>query len=71
VRKFSRASRRTRRSGLCKIIKCRAVTQVGAAEGRALPNLFYPIETHEDASNAITLAPSGHGDAAAAKKLIR
>jgi hypothetical protein len=42
-----------------------------AGEGRALPNLSYPIETHEDAHNAATLALSGHGDVSAAKKLIR
>lgn len=42
-----------------------------AGEGRALPNLSYPIETHEDAGNAVTLALSGHGDVAAAKRLIR
>jgi len=42
-----------------------------AGEGRALSNLSYPIETHEDAENAVTLALSGHGDAGAAKKLIR
>jgi hypothetical protein len=42
-----------------------------ADQGRALPNLSYPIETHEDADNAVTLALSGHGNVAAAKKLIR
>ena len=43
------------------------------AQGRALPGEppSYPIETHEDAGNAVTLALSGHGDVAAAKKLIR
>ena len=40
-------------------------------QGRALDNLSYPIETHEDADNAVTLALSGHGNVAAAKKLIR
>lgn len=39
--------------------------------GRALANLSYPIETHGDADNAVTLALSGHGNVAAAKKLIR
>jgi hypothetical protein len=42
-----------------------------ASQGRALDNLSYPIETHEDADNAVTLALSGHGNVAAAKKLIR
>ena len=44
-----------------------------ASQGRALPGdpPSYPIETHEDAGNAVTLALSGHGNAAAAKKLIR
>jgi len=41
------------------------------SQGRALDNLSYPIETHEDADNAVTLALSGHGNVAAAKKLIR
>ena len=41
------------------------------AQGRALANLSYPIETHEDAENAVTLALSGHGDVSAAKALIR
>ena len=41
------------------------------SEGRALSNLSYPIETHEDADNAVTLALSGHGDVPAAKNLIR
>lgn len=42
-----------------------------ASEGRALPDLSYPVETREDAGNAVTLALSGHGDVAAAKRLIR
>jgi hypothetical protein len=41
------------------------------AQGRALPNLSYPIKTHEDADNAVDLALSGHGDVAGAKRLIR
>jgi len=43
------------------------------SQGRALPGEppSYPIETHEDADNAVTLALSGHGNVAAAKKLIR
>ena len=41
-----------------------------AGEGKALPNLSYPIETAEDLGNAATLARSGHGNVAAARKLI-
>ena len=43
------------------------------SQGRALPGdpPSYPIKTHEDAGNAVTLALSGHGDADAAKALIR
>lgn len=41
-----------------------------AAEGKALPDGSYPIETEEDLHNAITLADSGHGNVAAAKALI-
>ena len=41
-----------------------------AAQGKALPNESYPIEDTEDLKNAATLARSGHGDAAAAKRLI-
>ena len=43
------------------------------SQGRALPgdHPSYPIENHEDAGNAVTLALSGHGNVAAAKKLIR
>ena len=47
-----------------------AARQKLAGEGRALSNLSYPIETHEDADNAVTLALSGHGDVSAAKSLI-
>ena len=42
-----------------------------ASEDRALPDLSYPIENHEDAHNAATLALSGHGNVSAAKKLIK
>lgn len=42
-----------------------------AKEGKALPDLSYPIETAEDLRNAIDLARSGHGNVAAAKALIR
>jgi len=42
-----------------------------AGQGRALSNLSYPIETHEDADNAVTLALSGHGNVSEAKALIR
>lgn len=42
-----------------------------AGEGRALSNLSYPIETHGDADNAVTLALSGHGNVGEAKALIR
>jgi hypothetical protein len=41
-----------------------------AAEGKALPDGSYPIENAEDLGNAKTLAVSGHGDVAAARKLI-
>ena len=40
------------------------------AEGKALPNLSYPIENAGDLQNAASLARSGHGDVAAARKLI-
>jgi len=41
-----------------------------ASEGKALPNLSYPIENAEDLGNAATLARSGHGDTGAARTLI-
>jgi hypothetical protein len=41
-----------------------------AGEGRALSNLSYPVETHEDASNAVTLLLSGHGNVAAARRMV-
>lgn len=41
-----------------------------AAEGKALPNLSYPIENEEDLHNAAHLARTGHGDVAAARRLI-
>ena len=41
-----------------------------AADGKALPNLSYPIETSGDLQNAASLARSGHGDVGAARKLI-
>lgn len=41
-----------------------------AAKGHALPNNSYPIEDTEDLKNAATLARTGHGDVAAAKRLI-
>ena len=41
-----------------------------AADGKALPNLSYPIENSGDLGNAATLARSGHGDVAAARRLI-
>jgi hypothetical protein len=40
------------------------------AEGKALPNLSYPIENAGDLDNAAHLARSGHGDVAAARRLI-
>ncbi len=40
------------------------------AEGRALPNLSYPIENAGDLDNAAHLARTGHGDVAAARRLI-
>ncbi len=41
-----------------------------AEQGHALADGSYPIATTEDLKNAATLARSGHGNAAAAKKLI-
>jgi hypothetical protein len=41
-----------------------------AAAGHALPDGSYPIESEEDLHNAAILARSGHGDVAAAKRLI-
>lgn len=41
-----------------------------ASEGNALPDGSYPIENEEDLHNAAHLARTGHGDAAAAKRLI-
>lgn len=41
-----------------------------ASEGNALPDGSYPIEDAEDLHNAAILARSGHGDVAAAKRLI-
>jgi hypothetical protein len=41
-----------------------------AAQGNALPDGSYPIADTEDLQNAATLARSGHGDAAAAKRLV-
>lgn len=41
-----------------------------ASEGKALPDGSYPIENAEDLHNAAILARSGHGDVAAAKRLI-
>lgn len=41
-----------------------------AADGKALDDGSYPIENAEDLDNAATLARSGHGDVAAAKRLI-
>ena len=41
-----------------------------AGEGRALSNLSYPVETHEDAGNAVTLLLSGHGDVGAARRMV-
>lgn len=41
-----------------------------AKEGKALPDGSYPIADAEDLKNAAILAQSGHGDVAAAKRLI-
>lgn len=41
-----------------------------AEKGHALPDGSYPIEDEEDLHNAAILARSGHGDVAAAKRLI-
>jgi hypothetical protein len=41
-----------------------------AGEGKALPDGSYPVENEEDLHNAAILARSGHGDVAAAKRLI-
>ena len=42
-----------------------------ASQGHALPSGAYPIADTEDLHNAAVLARTGHGDAEAAKKLIR
>lgn len=42
-----------------------------AKEGKALPDGSYPIEDESDLKPAISLAQSGHGDAGAAKALIK
>lgn len=41
-----------------------------AAQNKALPDESYPIEDAVDLRNAATLARSGHGNVAAAKRLI-
>lgn len=41
-----------------------------ASEGKALEDGSYPIENESDLHNAAVLARSGHGDVAAAKRLI-
>jgi len=41
-----------------------------AGEGKALPDGSYPIDNAEDLHNAAILARSGHGDVAAARRLI-
>jgi hypothetical protein len=41
-----------------------------AAQGQALDDGSYPIETAEDLHNAASLARSGHGNVAGAKRLI-
>jgi hypothetical protein len=41
-----------------------------ASEGNALPDGSYPVENEGDLHNAAILARSGHGDVAAAKRLI-
>lgn len=41
-----------------------------ASEGKALDDGSYPIENESDLHNAAVLARSGHGDVAAAKRLI-
>jgi hypothetical protein len=41
-----------------------------AESGHALPDGSYPVENEEDLHNAAILARSGHGDVAAAKRLI-
>jgi hypothetical protein len=42
-----------------------------ASEGKALPDGSYPIENVEDLHNAAHLASTGHGDVAAARRLVR
>lgn len=48
-----------------------AKRQALAAKGHALPDGSYPITDAHDLRSAITLALSGHGNVAAAKKLIK
>ena len=46
-----------------------------ASEGRAVRNpdghVSYPVASHSDAENALALIRSGHGDTAAAKRMLR
>jgi len=42
-----------------------------ASEGRALPNLSYPVKTHQDAENALAHIRLGHGDVKEAKRMLR
>jgi hypothetical protein len=46
-----------------------------ASEGRAVRNpdghVSYPVRSHEDAENALALIRSGHGDTAAARRMLR
>ena len=62
---------------LGQVVTYLAKRKVSAAErrrlaeaGHALPDGSYPIENDEDLHNAAILARSGHGDVAAAKRLI-
>jgi len=42
-----------------------------ASEDRALPNLSYPVKTHQDAENALAHIRLGHGDVKEAKRMLR
>jgi hypothetical protein len=42
-----------------------------AKEGKALPDLSYPMATADDLEKALVLIKSGHGDTAAATELFR
>ena len=70
AREASIAAIRAAESGIYKRDIDTATRRRLASEGRALPNLSYPIENEGDLRNAATLAQSGHGDVPAARRLI-